>query len=156
MSITSETDLREVADEIKLPLNGIFNKDEIPSRIRKGAYIINLEDSKSSSGQWNEGSHWVGLWIEPPYGVYFDPFGISPPAQIQLFIHSLDEMWSNVQIQNEYSGWCGYYTLSFLLYMSRNRGGIKERFHKFLQLWSKNPKENLTRLKHYMRAVLKE
>lgn len=156
MSITSEAQLEDKAQQMRIPLNSIHNKDELPKLIRPGAYIINLQDSKTSSGVWNPGSHWVGLWIEPPYAVYFDPFGLAPPANVQLFIHRFDEMYPTRQVQNEYSGWCGYYTLLFLYYMSHQRKHrIRDRLDHFMRLWSHHPQDNLKKLKGYFRYILR-
>ena len=49
--------------------NGVFSKDKV-SRIKNGAYVINLDDKQSKS------IHCVSLFIERNTAVYFDSFGI--------------------------------------------------------------------------------
>ena len=48
---------------------GVFLRNNL-SRIKDGAYVINLDDKKS------KGKHWVSLSIDRNAAVYFDSFGI--------------------------------------------------------------------------------
>lgn len=145
--ITSDEQLENKAQHMKIPLRGIYNKDRLPSKTARGAYIINLQDSVTSTGFPNQGTHWTGLWIEGTYAYYFDPFGLSPPANVQWFIQRYNPVYTTQQVQNERSGWCGYYTLVFLWYMSHFKDiNGHGRLKKFLKIWSHNPEENLKRL----------
>ena len=49
--------------------NGVFPRDHL-SRIKDGAYPINLDKKQS------KGTHWVSLFIDRNTAVYFDSFGI--------------------------------------------------------------------------------
>ena len=42
----------------------------LPNKIKKGAYIINLDEYE------NTGTHWIALFVKPKFTVYFDSFGI--------------------------------------------------------------------------------
>ena len=46
-----------------------FSRDNL-TRIKDGAYIINLDDKQS------KGTHWASLFIDRNIVVCFDPFGI--------------------------------------------------------------------------------
>ena len=48
---------------------GVFSGNNF-SRIKDGAYVINLDDKKS------KGIHWVSFFIARNTAVYFDSFGI--------------------------------------------------------------------------------
>ena len=50
-------------------INGVFSRNNL-SRIKDGAYVINLDDRNS------KGTHWVSLFIDKNIAIYFDSFGI--------------------------------------------------------------------------------
>ena len=50
--------------------NGVYSRNNLPNKIKKGAYIINLDEYE------NTGTHWVSLFVKPKYTVYFDSFGV--------------------------------------------------------------------------------
>ena len=54
----SNFDLERLADFYHLPLVTIEMKDELPSKVKEGCYIINLQSS--TAGQ---GTHWLSLFI---------------------------------------------------------------------------------------------
>ena len=53
----------------ELWFNDVFSRNNFP-RIKDGAYVINLNDSKS------QGTHWISLFIDRNITLYFDFFGI--------------------------------------------------------------------------------
>ena len=58
--------------------NGVYSRNNFPKTIKKGAYVINLDEYE------NMGMHWVALFVKPKYTVYFDSFGIEHiPKEIQ-------------------------------------------------------------------------
>jgi hypothetical protein len=150
--ITSDTELHEKSREWGIPLIGIYSKNKLPPRHHNGAYIINLQDDETSAGQVNPGTHWTALWVVDPVAVYFDPFGVAPPSEVQLFADDLDLYYNEVHIQNIRSGWCGYYVLFFLLCMKdKPRIPPLRKFEHFYSLWSPLSHQNLQRLKHYLK-----
>lgn len=153
--ITSDEQLEDKAEQLRVNLVGIYNKDELPKHTQHGGYIFNLQDRTNSAGDINSGTHWVACWIEKKDAIYFDSFALGVPANIQLFLKKFDITRNEYQLQNENSGWCGYYALAFLFYMSHYKGSVKERFDRFLLLWSKFPEENLSRLKAIFRHFTK-
>ena len=50
--------------------NGVYSRNNLPKTIKKGAYVINLDEYE------NTGTHWVSLFVKPKYTVYFDSFGV--------------------------------------------------------------------------------
>ena len=44
--------------------NGIYSRDSLPKNIKKGAYVINLDEYE------NTGTHWIALFVKPKYIVY--------------------------------------------------------------------------------------
>ena len=61
--------------------NGVYSRNSLPAKIRKGAYVINLDEYE------NTGTHWIALFVKPKYTVYFDSFGTEHiPKEINKFI----------------------------------------------------------------------
>ena len=60
--------------------NGVYSRKNIPKIIKKGVYVINLDEYE------NTGTHWVSLFVKSKYAtglsslectIYFDSFGVS-------------------------------------------------------------------------------
>ena len=65
--------------------NGVYSRNNLPNKIKKGAYVINLDEYE------NTGTHWVSLFAKPKYTVYFDSFGVEHiPKEINKFIIYLE------------------------------------------------------------------
>ena len=63
--------------------NGVYSRDNLPKTIKKGAYVINLDEYE------NTGMHWVSLFVKPKYTIYFASFGVEHiPKEINKFIHN--------------------------------------------------------------------
>ena len=63
--------------------NGVYSRNNLPNKIKKGAYVINLDEYE------NTGTHWVSLFVKPKYTVYFNSFGIEHiPKEINKFINN--------------------------------------------------------------------
>ena len=46
--------------------NGVYSRNNLPKTIKKGVYVINLDEYE------NTGMHWIALFVKPKYTVYFD------------------------------------------------------------------------------------
>ena len=46
--------------------NDLYSRNNLPDKIKKGAYVINLYECA------NIGTHWIALFVKPKYTVYFD------------------------------------------------------------------------------------
>ena len=67
------------ADEPRF--NGVYSRDNLPKKFKKGAYIINLDEYE------NTGTHWIALFVKTNKVIYFDSFGIEHiPKEIELAI----------------------------------------------------------------------
>ena len=63
--------------------NGVYSRNNLPNKIKKEAYVINLDEYE------NTGTHWVALFVKPKYTVYFDSFSIEHiPKEINKFINN--------------------------------------------------------------------
>lgn len=151
MSFTTNIQLMKTARKFGINLNGIYMKDELPSNIYNGGYIINLQDSTEGSG-----THWVAVWIEKG-ACYFDSFGIDPPVAVMQWLRNitLTILVNHKQIQNINSGWCGQYCIVFLKYMTDNKSDdqIRHKYKKFLDMWDK-PDKNLPHLKYIIQSFV--
>ena len=63
--------------------NGVYSRNNLPNEIKKGAYVINLDEYE------NTGTHWVSLFVKTNEAIYFDSFGLEHiPKEINKFIRS--------------------------------------------------------------------
>ena len=61
--------------------NGVYSRNNLPKIIKKGAYVINLDEYE------NTGTHWIDLFLKTNEVIYFDSFGIEHiPKEIELAI----------------------------------------------------------------------
>ena len=95
--------------------NGVYSRNNLPNKIKRGAYVINLDEYE------NTGTHWVSLFVKPKYKVYFDSFGIEHiPKEISKFINN--DIKSNIsRIQAYDSIMCGYFCIEFINYMFKGK-----------------------------------
>ena len=102
--------------------NGVYSRDNLPKTIKKGAYVINLDEYE------NIGTHWIALFVKPKYEIYFDSFGVEHlPKEIKKLI-SNEQSYSakacnkkikaNIfRLQAYDSIKCGYFCIEFINYM---------------------------------------
>ena len=95
--------------------NGVYSRNNLPKTIKKGAYVINLDEYE------NTGTHWVSLFVKPKNTVYFDSFGVEHiPKEINKFINN--DIKSNIfRIQAYDSIMCGYFCIEFINYMLEDK-----------------------------------
>ena len=70
--------------------NGVYSRDNLPKTIKKGAYVINLDEYTDI------GTYWIALFVKPKYTVYFDSFGVEHiPKEIKnlLVINTLNQIY---------------------------------------------------------------
>ena len=95
--------------------NSVYSRNNLPKTIKKGAYVINLDEYE------NMGTHWVSLFVKPKYTVCFDSFGIEHiPKEINKFIGNNDIKSNIFRIQAYDSIMCGYFCLEFINYMLKD------------------------------------
>ena len=61
--------------------NGVYSRDNLPDKIKDGAYVINLDEYS------NIGTHCIALYVNYKTVTYFDSFGVEDiPKEIKKFI----------------------------------------------------------------------
>ena len=50
--------------------NGVFSRDNLPKKLKDGAYVINLDEYADTV------THWIALICNKNKIVYFDSFGV--------------------------------------------------------------------------------
>ena len=102
----------------------MYSRNNLPNKIKKGAYVINLDEYE------NNVTDCVSLFVKPKYTVYFDSFGVEHiPQEINKFIRSKElghavrnEIKSNIfRIQAYDSIMCGYFCIEFINYMLKSK-----------------------------------
>ena len=102
----------------------MYSGNNLPNKIKKGEYVINLDDYE------NTGTHWVALFVKPKYTVYFDSFGIGHiPKEINKFINNdttkssaIASIKSNIfRIKTYNSIMCRYFCIEFINYMLKGK-----------------------------------
>ena len=92
--------------------SGVYSRNNLQNKIKKGAYVINLDEYE------NTGTHWVSLFVKTNEVIYFDSFGVEHiPEEINKFINNdttkssaIARIKSNIfRIQAYDSIMCGYF-----------------------------------------------
>ena len=97
--------------------NGVFSRDNLPSTMKNGAYVINLDEYHDI------GTHWVALYVNNKTITYFDSFGVEHiPKEIIKFIESRFPDNRNIitnifRIQAYDLIMCGYFCIGFINFM---------------------------------------
>ena len=96
--------------------NGVYSGNNLPKKIKKGAYVINLDEYE------NTGTHWIALFVKTNEAIYFDSFGIERlPNEINEFIGN-ENIKSNIfRLQACDSIMRGYYCIEFINYMLKGK-----------------------------------
>ena len=105
--------------------NGVYSRNNLPNKIKKGAYVINLDEYK------NTGTHWVSLFVKTNEVIYFDSFGVEHiPKEINKFIDttkssSLErnkKIKANIFRTQAYDSiMCGYFCIEFINYILKGK-----------------------------------
>ena len=92
--------------------NGVFSRDNLPKKIKDGAYVINLDEYA------DVGTHWIALFCNRNEIVYFDSFGVEHiPEEIKEFIGNKNIKANIFRIQANNSVMCGYFCIGFIDFM---------------------------------------
>ena len=120
----------------------MYSRNNLPNKIKKGAYVINLDEYE------NMGTHWVSLFVKPKYAVYFDSFGVEHiTKEINKFIGNKKIKASIFRIQAYDSIMCGYFCIEFINYMLKGK-----KLLDYTNLFSPNDfKKNDELLKEYLK-----
>ena len=92
--------------------NGVFSRNNLPLKIKDGAYIINLHEYT------DVGTHWIALFCNKNEVVYFGSFGVEHvPKEIKKFINNKNIIAKIFRIQANDSVMCGYFCIGFIDFM---------------------------------------
>ena len=104
---------------------GVYSRNNLPNKIKKGAYVINLDKYE------NTGTHWISLFVKTNEVIYFDSFGVEHiPKEINKFIGNSDTTKSSAialiksnifKIQAYDSIMCEYFCIEFINYMLKGK-----------------------------------
>lgn len=126
----TDHEIEDLSNRMKIPLQGVYFKDEIPSPINYNkVYIINLQDSETDDGDQNSGTHWTMFYIrETPKGqvqpIYFDPYGAPPPEIVKNRIEKMTNKklpYTTKDIQSLMNNACGFYCLAIAHYITASK-----------------------------------
>ena len=93
-------------------LNGVFGRDNLPNKIKNGAYGINLDEYHDI------GTHWVALYVNKKTVTYFDSFGVEHiPKEIIKFTDNKNIITNIFRTQAYDSIMCGYFCIGFINFM---------------------------------------
>ena len=90
--------------------NGVFSRDNLPNKIKNGAYIVTLDEYH------NIGTHWVRFYVNNKAAAYFDSFGIEHiPREIKRAVINKSLIASIFRMLD--SVMCGYFCIAFIDFM---------------------------------------
>ena len=95
--------------------NGVYSRNNLPNGIKKGAYVMNLDECE------NTGTRWIALFVKPKDTVYFDSFGIEHiPKEINKFFNN--DIKSNIFGKQAYDSiMCEHFCIEFVNYMLKGK-----------------------------------
>ena len=92
--------------------NGVFLRNNIPKKLKYGAYVINLDEYADVS------THWIALFCKRNEIVYFDSFGVEHlPEEIKEFIENKNTKTNIFRVQANDSVIYGYFCIEFIDFM---------------------------------------
>ena len=96
--------------------NGVFSRDNLPIKIKDGAYVINLDEYSDI------GTHWIALYVKSNDITYFDSFGVEHiPKEIKKFIGNKNIVANIFRIQAYDSIMYGYFCIRFINFMFKDK-----------------------------------
>ncbi len=131
----SNFDMLKILKSQNIKINGVYMKDELPSKLKEGFYIVNLASEKDKNG----GTHWMSFYYTPNKSYYFDPYGELAPLEVNNKITPY--IYNMKQLQDYHSTACGYYCIAFIIYMNKQKNKLNG-FLKFINIFSFDTKEN--------------
>jgi hypothetical protein len=148
LTTLSNSDLISICIKLKIKLVGVYMKDELQnSDLKQGCYIINLQNHDEN------GSHWTAFIKDKNDIYYYDSFGVVPPQNLyDIFVIDSTALYYNTSDdQNFDSTSCGWWSISFLYYMTNSKGPMLDRMKKFDNKFrKKDTKLNEIDLKKYI------
>ena len=95
--------------------NEVYSRDNLPDKIKYGAYVINLDEYSDI------GTHWITLYVNNKTVTYFDSFGVEHiPKEVKTFINNKNIIANIFRIQAYDSVMCGYFCIRFIDFMFKD------------------------------------
>ena len=92
--------------------NGVYSRNNLPKKVKDGAYITNLDEYAGV------GTHWVALFCNRSEIVYFDSFSVEyVPEEIKEFIGNKKIIANIFRVQANNSVMWGYFFIGFIDFM---------------------------------------
>ena len=92
--------------------NGVYSRNNLPKKIKDGAYVINFDEYVDVS------THWIALFCKRSKIVYFESFGVEHvPEEIKEFIGKKNIKANIFQVQAGNSIMCGYFCIRLIDFM---------------------------------------
>ena len=92
--------------------DGVFSRNDLPKKIKDGAYVINLDEYADI------GTDWIALFCNRNEIIYFDSFGVEHvPEEIKELIGNKNIKANIFRIQAKDSVMCGYFCIWFIYFM---------------------------------------
>ena len=92
--------------------NGVYSRDNLPDKIKDGAYVINLDE------YYDIGTHWIALYVNNKTVTYFSLFEIEHISkEVKNFVNKKNTIANIFRIQAYDSVMCGYFCIGFIHYM---------------------------------------
>ena len=89
--------------------NGAYSRDNLPEKIKDGAYIINFDEYA------DVGTHFIAVFCNKSQIVYFDSFGVEHvPEEIKEIFGNKNKKASIFRVQPNKSTMCGYFCIGFI------------------------------------------
>ena len=131
LTTLSNSDINIICNTLKIPLKGVFMKDEFKLPLSDGNYIMNLQDSHEG------GSHWIAFIKNKSNIFYHDSYAvIMPQNQYDLFKSEQNNIYYNtLQKQSIETTSCGWWSIYFLYYMYYSKGTLQKRFINFNKMF---------------------
>lgn len=122
VDLLSNFDILYMCKQLQIPLIDVLPKDKLNEiEPKQGCYVINMADSYDNNG----GTHWVCLYMDSHYCIYYDSFGLRPPEDVKRFVYRYDFhksmngiIFNTTQQQAYESVLCGYYCVYFLYWFT--------------------------------------
>ena len=94
--------------------NEVYSRDNLPNKIKDGAYVIDLDEHSDI------GTHWIALYVNSKALTYFDSFGVEHiPKEVKKFINNKNIIENIFRIQAYDSVMCGYLCIGFVGFMPK-------------------------------------
>ena len=89
--------------------NGAFSRNNLPKKIKDGAYVINLDEYV------DVGTHLIALFCNRNETVYFDSFGVEHVTEeVKEFVGNKNIKANIFRVEANDSIICGYFCIGFI------------------------------------------